>query len=130
MERLLARDGWVIDGTYQRKLGNLVLKAAGEIVWLDLPRRVWLPRLLRRTLRRLVRREELWNGNRETWREAFWGRDSLFGHALRTHTQRRRAWPEELRDLPVTRLRSSRAVADWLATTMSPASAAGVQRQT
>ena len=65
-------------------------------MWLDLPMRVWLPRLLRRTSRRLVCREELWNGNRESPRDAFWGRDSLFGHALRTHTERRRAWPHEL----------------------------------
>ena len=32
---------------------------------LDLPRRVVMTRLLRRTLRRVLAREELWNGNRE-----------------------------------------------------------------
>ena len=42
-------DGWVIDGDYERKLGTLVLDAADTIVWLDLPTRVWLPRLIRRT---------------------------------------------------------------------------------
>jgi hypothetical protein len=119
VESLFAGDGWVIDGTYMRKLGDLVLVAADEIVWLDLPARVWLPRLLRRTLRRLVRREELWNGNRESLRGAFCGRDSLFGHALRTYVQRRREWPCELRGLPVTRLRSTLAVAAWLAATGS-----------
>lgn len=118
VEPVLAGDGWVIDGTYQRKLGMLVLEAADEIVWLDLPTRVWLPRLLRRTLRRLIRREQLWNGNRETVRDAFWGRDSLFGHALRTYVQRRRTWPHELHGLPVRRLRSRAAVAAWLATTL------------
>ena len=46
-------DGWVIDGTYLRKLGPLVLDAADTVVWLDLPMRVWMPRLLRRTVRRL-----------------------------------------------------------------------------
>jgi adenylate kinase family enzyme len=117
VEPVLAGDGWVIDGTYQRKLGTLVLDAADEIVWLDLPRRVWLPRLLRRTLRRLIRREQLWNDNRETLRGAFWGRDSLFGYALRTYVQRRRDWPRELRGLPVTRLRSREAVDRWLAVT-------------
>jgi adenylate kinase family enzyme len=109
--------GWVIDGAYQRKLGNVVLTAADEVVWLDLPMRVWLARLLRRTLRRLIARQELWNGNRESLRGAFWGRDSLFGYALRTHCKRRRSWPRELRGLPVTRLRSPRAVADWVAAT-------------
>ena len=121
VEPVLAGDAWVIDAAYQHKLGDLVLAAADEIVWLDLPRRVWLPRLLRRTLRRLVRREELWNGNWESLRGAFWGRDSLFVYALRMHTKRRREWPLELRGLPVTRLRSTRAVADWVtATTGGP----------
>ena len=36
-------------------------------------------RLIRRSSR--VRREELWNGNRETWRD-LWGRESLIGYAL------------------------------------------------
>ena len=90
---VLASDGWVIDGVYRRKLGNLVLEAADVVVWLDLPIRVWLPRLVRRTGRRLVGREEIWNGNRESLRTAVWGRDSLFGYALRSHFARRREWP-------------------------------------
>ena len=47
------------------------------VVWLDLPMRVWLPRLLRRTVRRVRGREELWNGNRETLANVLWGRESL-----------------------------------------------------
>jgi adenylate kinase family enzyme len=117
VETVLAGGGWVIDGAYQHKLGDLVLVNADEIVWLDLPMRVWLPRLLRRTAGRLLRRQALWNGNRESLRAAFWGRDSLFGYALRTHVQRRREWPRELQGLPLTRLRSARAVADWTAAT-------------
>ena len=97
---VLARDGWVIDGSYRRKLGELVLRAADEVVWLDLPMRVWVPRLLRRTVRRLVRREQLWNGNRESLRGAFVARDSLFGYALRMHVHHRRAWPVSCADCP------------------------------
>jgi hypothetical protein len=120
VEPVVAGAGWVIDGTYQHKLGDLVLAAADEVVWLDLPMRVWLPRLLCRTTRRLIGREQLWNGNRETLRGAFGGRESLFGHALRTHVRRRREWAAQLRDLPVTRLRSTRAVTEWLAAAGGP----------
>ena len=77
VEPLLAGERWVVDGSYRSKLGDLVLESADVVVWLDLPRRVWLPRLVRRTIARIVRREELWNGNRETLRSAFFGRDSL-----------------------------------------------------
>jgi shikimate kinase len=114
VNEVLAGEGWVIDGQYRRKLGDAVLRAADEIVWLDLPVRVWFPRLLRRTGRRMAGREKLWNGNRETLAGVFGGRDSLFGYALRMHVVRRRQWPLQLRDLPVTRLRTPGEVDRWL----------------
>ena len=114
VEPVVRSDGWVIDGTYLRKLGPLVLDAADTIVWLDLPLRVWVPRLLRRTARRVTGRETLWNDNRETLRGAFWGRYSLFGYALRMHFERRRRWPQDLAAYHVVRLRSARQVEDWL----------------
>ena len=54
VEPLLAGDGWVVDGYYRGKLGDLVPRSAELVVWLDLPIRVWLPRLVRRTMRRIV----------------------------------------------------------------------------
>jgi adenylate kinase family enzyme len=114
MEPIVASDGWVIDGTYRGKLGDLVLAHADTVVWLDLPIRVWLPRLVRRTYRRLRGREELWNGNTESLRSALWGRESLFAWALRMHFGRRRRYPVELAAFPVVRLRSPREVERWL----------------
>jgi hypothetical protein len=111
---VLAGEAWVIDGQYRRKLGDMVLRAADEVVWLDLPLQIWLFRLLRRTGRRWLRRDELWNGNRETLRNAFWGRDSLFGYALRMHFEHRCDWPAGLGDVPVTRLRTPDEVERWL----------------
>ena len=114
VEPIVRSDGWVIDGTYTRKLGTLVLDGADTVVWLDLPTRVWLLRLLRRTARRLTGREALWNDNRESLRSVFWGRESLFGYALLQQPVRRREWPVQLAKLPVVRLRSQAAVRRWL----------------
>jgi len=114
VEPLVAEEGWVIDGAYRGKLGDLVISAADTVVWLDLPMRVWLPRLLRRTARRIVRREELWAGNRESLRGAFWGRDALIPFTLRNYGRRRRLYPVELAPYNVVRLRTSREVAAWL----------------
>lgn len=114
LEPVLAGAGWVIDNAYTHKLGDLVLSRAEEVVWLDLPLTVWMPRLIRRTARRMITREELWNGNRESLRSALWGRESLFGYALRTHFARRREWPEALARYPVVRLRSTNEVVAWL----------------
>ena len=66
-----APDGWVIDGNYDSKLGDLVVDEADTIVWLDLPLSVKWFRLWRRTMHRIRNEIELWNGNRETWRGAF-----------------------------------------------------------
>jgi adenylate kinase family enzyme len=114
LQPTLAADGWVIDGGYRAKLGDLVLGQADVVVWLDLPVRIWLPRLVRRTARRLVLREEVWNGNRETLRGAIWGRDALIPYALREHRSRRRRYPAELARFPVLRLRTRAEVEAFL----------------
>jgi adenylate kinase family enzyme len=116
VEPIVAGEGWVIDGSYQRKLGDLVLRSADTVVWLDLPMRVWLPRLARRTARRIRGVEPLWNDNRESLATALWGRESLFVFAFRMHFHRRRVWPRELADYPVVRLRSTKEVERWLET--------------
>jgi adenylate kinase family enzyme len=60
----VAADGWVVDGNY-RAVRDLVWAAADTVVWLDRPRAVVIRRLIARTARRSITREELWNGNRE-----------------------------------------------------------------
>lgn len=115
LEPTLALDGWVIDGSYRRKLGDLVLEAADTVIWLDLPLHIWVPRLARRTWRRWTGREALWNGNRETLRGVLWGRDSLFGYALRAHFRNRRELAGHLARFHVVRLRTPAEVASFLA---------------
>jgi len=115
VEPVVASDGWVIDGSYRSKLGDLVLENADVVVWLDQPIRVWLPRLTRRTWRRLRGHEQLWNGNTESLRGAVWGRESLFGFALRMHFARRRRYASQLAPYTVVRLRTPREVERWLA---------------
>ena len=120
VEPIVASDAWVIDGTYRHKLGDLVLDAADVVVWLDLPIRVWLPRLARRTWRRIRGREALWNGNTESIGSAIWGRESLVVWAFRTHFRRRREWPQSLSHLHVVRLTTSREVERFLSQASSP----------
>jgi adenylate kinase family enzyme len=108
-------DGWVIDGNYERKLGDLVLEPAGVIVWLDPPLRVALRRLWRRTLERIRGDVELWSGNRESWRGAFLGWESLFAWTLRSWLRHRRQWPRKFAGDPrVVRLRSPEEARRWL----------------
>jgi adenylate kinase family enzyme len=112
VEPLVHTDAWVVDGAYRNKLGDLVLERAELVVWLDLPVHVWLPRLVKRTVRRLVRREELWNGNRETLRDQFTPSTSVVYHALHDYRSRRRVYEAELARFPLVRL-STTAEVEW-----------------
>jgi adenylate kinase family enzyme len=114
VEPIVQREAWVIDGVYTHKLGNLVVDAADTIVWLDLPMRVWLPRLYQRTRRRIKGDEVIFNDNRESWRTALVGWDSLFVYALRQYPRRRRTWARTYAGYPLTRLRSQVEVDRWL----------------
>ena len=120
--------GWVADGNYEGKLGTLVLDRAELVVWLDLPLRVKLRRLWRRTVHRIRGREELWNGNRESWRSAFWGAESLFAWTVRTHFANRRRWPALLEGRPVVRLRSPAEVERFLGAASPPRQVPPVRR--
>jgi adenylate kinase family enzyme len=62
-----AAGGWVVDGNYRLAVTDLVWPRADTLVWLDLPRSLVMRQVIGRTLRRVVSREELWNGNREPW---------------------------------------------------------------
>lgn len=112
--------GWVVEGNYDSKLGTLLLDRADLVVWLDLPLGTKLFRLARRTARRVFRREQLWHGNRETLRNALWGRGSLLSWMLITHFRHRRLWPARFASRRLVRLRSSREVDAWLAGFRAP----------
>ena len=66
VEIATSRPGWVVDGNYRRfVIEGPVWRRADTVVWLDLPRRTVMRQVIARTVRRAVKREVLWNGNRE-----------------------------------------------------------------
>jgi adenylate kinase family enzyme len=84
---LVAGDGWVIDGNYSA-VRDLVWRRADMVIWLDLARVTVMRQVISRTLRRLWRREELWNGNREGWRNFLLGADdSIIAAAWTQHAK-------------------------------------------
>ena len=115
VEAAISGDGWVVDGNYTGMLGYSVLERADLVVWLDPPLPTVLRRLGARTVRRVRSGEELWGGNRETWRGAFFSRDSLLLWALKTHGPLRARYEERLAKYDVVRLRSPSDTNAWLA---------------
>ena len=111
--------GWVVDGNYSI-VRDILWGRADTIVWLDygLPTILW--RLIRRTFRRALTREVLWNGNRERLKTSFFSRESILLWALKTCWKRKRNYPRilslpEYSHLEVVRLRSPREAERWAA---------------
>jgi adenylate kinase family enzyme len=107
---------WVIDGSYST-VRDIVWARADTVIWLDLPKRTAMRRLIWRTLRRTGGRVELWNGNRERWRNFFtWDQEeSVISWAWHTYGSRRERYAAALADpanshLRFVRLTSSAAV--------------------
>jgi len=111
---------WVIDGNYSR-VQDLVWARADTVVWLDLPRRTVMRRVIWRTLRRVGRRVELWNGNRERWRNFFTldKEESVIVWAWQTYASNRARYEAAMADpayghLRFVRLRSPESVRRFL----------------
>lgn len=109
------RDGdWIVVGNYAQ-VRDLTWRAADTLIWLDLPFPLVMWRLLRRTIRRVFSRQELWGtGNRETFRNAFLSRHSILLWAIRTHARNRQRFAVECqflgKDKTVVRLQDKGAV--------------------
>jgi adenylate kinase family enzyme len=114
---LAARDEWVTEWQYSG-VRALLLSRADLLVWLDLTRAAVLRQLVPRTVRRRVRRTELWNGNLEPplWTVVMDG-DHIVRWAWRTHPKTAvRVLRVLASDDPpvVVRLRTRREVDGWL----------------
>jgi adenylate kinase family enzyme len=114
---LVAREEWVTEWQYS-VVRPLLLARADLLVWLDLSRWRVMRQQVRRTLRRRLRRVELWNGNVEPplW-TVLVNRDHIVRWAWRTHPkteERVRAVLAAAGGPPVVRLRSRHEVRGWL----------------
>ncbi|MBW4459777.1 MAG: adenylate kinase [Nodosilinea sp. WJT8-NPBG4] len=114
----LSGDRWVVDGNYSA-VRDIVWEKADTVVFLDYPFGLVMGRLLRRTWRRSLHQEELWNGNRETFRQSFFSRDSILVWLLRTYWKKRKQYPAlfqqpEYAHLSTVHLRSPKAAEEWL----------------
>lgn len=109
---------WVVDGNYYSKAQHVIWPRADTLIWLSYPFGLVLGRLLWRTARRLVSREECCNGNQEDWRQAF-SRDSIIIWAFQSHWRNQRRYEQDWTDsafahLRKLRFRSPQEAADWL----------------
>lgn len=112
---------WVVDGNY-RRVQNTLFRHADTVVWLDLSRREYMPGLVRRTVRRAVTGEELWNGNREQVRDlvSVDPNRSIIAWSWAKQREYRAKYERKMNDprwahLEWVRLQTREQVAEWIA---------------
>ena len=113
----LSGKDWVVEGNYS-KARDLVWPRADQLVWLDYPLSLVMAWLVRRTARRVFKRELLWGTNRERLRDHLLSKDSLFSGRSRpiratADYPKLLARPEHAH-LQVIRLRTPREARAWL----------------
>lgn len=126
VQALVAEDTWTTEWQYSRAR-PILAERADLLVWLDLPfPTTTLPRVIRRTMRRRFRREELWNGNVEQPLHTFFtDPEHIVRWAIRTRSKYRDRMPHleaQWPHLVVVRLRSTREVEAWVAGPFTAAS--------
>ncbi|KJY35397.1 adenylate kinase [Streptomyces sp. NRRL S-495] len=122
VEAFAATGRWVTEDQYTGKLGDLLPARADTYVWLDLPRRTVMQRVLRRSAARALTRRELWNGNRESLR-GWLDPEHPIRWAWTRHSAHRRRTLDRLAAHPgltVVHLTSARAARAWLRTAGRP----------
>ena len=125
LRSFISADAWTTEWQYDAAR-PLLAERADLLVWLDFPFvRVTLPRVMKRTIRRRLRRVELWNGNFEApLRTFFTDHDHIVRWAIRTRRKYTELMPHFVNEYPnvaVVRLRSQREVEEWLRKSLIPA---------
>ncbi|MBN2541809.1 adenylate kinase [bacterium] len=97
MREVVQEKSWIIDGNYNM-VADIVWLRAQTIIWLDLSFPVVFWRVLRRTGKRIIHKEKLFSGNRESIRLAFLSKDSLIWYVIKTFYPRRRIYERYFKD--------------------------------
>lgn len=91
----LSADEWIADGNYGGQAAELLTARAELVIWMDMPLRVCLPRLLIRSVKRAASGEKLFAGNTETFRHLL-GPDSIIWWGTVHHGRHGRRWRDYL----------------------------------
>lgn len=91
--------GYVLHSNYN-KVKDLTWGNVDTVIWLDYSRIVVMWRVLKRTIRRIIIQEELWAGNKETFKNSFLEKDAIVFWAWRTYKKRKEQYSRMVEENP------------------------------
>ncbi|KAH8926481.1 hypothetical protein BT69DRAFT_1278796 [Atractiella rhizophila] len=82
--------GWVVDGNYRSRIGDILEEESTDIIWLDPPLLLYFPRIFVRTIGRILRIvPQCQEGCNESFTATFFSRDSILLWCLTHHRSNR-----------------------------------------
>lgn len=85
--------GFVMHGNYN-KVRDLTWGKAETIIWLDYSKWITMWRVISRSISRVLKREPLWEGNKESFSKTFLSRESIILWAWNTYSPRKIQYEE------------------------------------
>jgi adenylate kinase family enzyme len=106
------KSGFVIHGNYN-KVRDLTWGKVDIVIWLDYPKRIVMWRVIIRSIKRILKSEELWAKNKESIKKTFFTKESIILWAWQTYDLRKKQYLEfieknEYPDVEIVRFHSPR----------------------
>ena len=120
VEEITNEPEWIICGNYFNKLGGEdYFSKADTIIWCDYSFPLVFSRLLSRTLKRTITKQELWNENKESFVTNFFSKESVLLWMMHTWNEQNRRYAKIFEENNLTgtqliRLRSPKETAIFL----------------
>lgn len=104
IDLLTQQSGWIADGNYGI-LRNMLWKRAEVLIWLRFPFFFTFRRLFVRSMDRVFSQKPLWHGNKESFYNTFFTKNSIFYWFFKTYRQRNRQYEQLLKSSEYSHLR-------------------------
>jgi adenylate kinase family enzyme len=92
-------DRYVIHGNYS-SIRDLIWRNVDTVIWLNYKKRIVMWRVIKRTIRRIVTKEKLWNGNVETIKNSILAKDAIINWAWTTYSKRKEQYEKLTKQNP------------------------------
>jgi adenylate kinase family enzyme len=91
LKNALSSEKWILDGNYS-KTEHIKWKQIQIVIFLDLPFYLVLYRIIKRSLVRGLKRQELWAGNKESISKVLFSKDSMILFTIKNFYKNRKRY--------------------------------------